>query len=277
MPFNVPVLAVIGHKKSGKTTVIERLVSKFTSKGLRVATAKHISEKGFVMDAEGKDTWRYSAAGADLVMAVTEAESILRVKEGMSKVSLDRMLKIAKDNGADILILEGFSSLVLEDKRVGKIVCVRDWEEYEEFNEKTLGEVLAYCSFQPLGKPALNIEEELLVIAEKAARFIKKRRRIAEVLGQLAGLDCAKCGKATCEELAEAIYEGQASLGDCVPLKLKPELKTRIMVDDSEVPIQPFVSEMVRKSILGMVSALKGVSLGGQEEVTISISRRRIS
>jgi len=63
-------------------------------------------------------------------------------------------------------------------------------------------------------------------------------------------------------------------LDDCVPLKLKPELKTRIVVDDSEVPIQPFVSEIVRKTILGMVSALKGVSLEGQEEVTISISRK---
>jgi len=277
MSSSIPVLAVIGHKKSGKTTVIERLVSEFRSKGLRVAAAKHISEKGFSMDAQGKDTWRYSAAGADPVIAVTETESIVKAKDGMGKVSLDRMLKLAGDNGADILTLEGFSSLVLEDRRVGKIACVRNREEYEEFKKKTQGEALAYCSFEPLGEPVLNIERSLQAIAEKAAEFIEKRRRIGQILSQLAGLDCAKCGKATCEELAEAIYEGQASWDDCLPLRLKPELKTRITVDDSEVPLQPFVSEIVRKTILGMVSALKGVSLEGQEEVKVSISRPRIS
>jgi len=277
MPISVPVLAVIGHKKSGKTTIAEALVSEFTGKGLRVATAKHVSEKSFSMDTKGKDTWRHSVAGANPVMAVSDAELFIKMKNGGDKVSLDRMLKIAQEDRADVLILEGFSSLVLEKKLVGKIVCVRNRKEYEEFREKTRGEVLAYCSFQPLGEPVFHIEEGLRVIVEEAARFIEKRERIAEILGQLAGLDCAKCGKATCEELAEAIYEGQASLDDCVPLKLKPELKTRITVGDSEVPIQPFVSEIVRKTILGMVSALKGVSLEGQEEVMISISRRRIS
>lgn len=58
--------------------------------------------------------------------------------------------------------------------------------------------------------------------------------------------------------LAVAIYKREAKLSDCIPLKLRSKLKTRITINDAEVPIQPFVSKVIRNSILGMVSSLKG-------------------
>jgi molybdopterin-guanine dinucleotide biosynthesis protein B len=271
MHVNVPVLAVIGHKKSGKTTIIELLISELASRGLQVAAIKHVGEKGFLLDTKGKDTWRYSTAGANPVIAVSNTEVVIKVKNGTENIPLDRMIKLAEDNEADVLILEGFSSLVLKDKRVGRIVCLRNREEYGEFNEKMQGEVLAFCSFQQLGEPILNIQEGFPVIVRKVSELVEKRKKVFEILGQLAGLDCGKCGWATCEELAEAIYKRQASLEDCVPLKPKPKLKARIRIRDSEIPLQPFVSEIIRKSILGMVSSLKGVTVRGDEEVHITI------
>lgn len=273
MDGGIPVIAVLGHRKSGKTTVVETLISELVSKGYRPASAKHISHEGFSMDTVGKDTWRHSAAGANPVVAVSDVESIIKMKT--RSFPLERILRTAEENGANILVLEGFSSLTLEDRRVAKIICLRDTEEFEDYRGKAQGDVLAFCSFKPLGKPALSIGEDLLTILGKAEEFIRKRERICEIMSQLPSLDCGKCGKPTCEELAEAVQAGRASLTDCVPLRLKPKLKAKITVEGSEIPVQPFVSEIVRKSILGMVSTLKGVSVEGHEEVKVTISRRK--
>jgi len=225
---NIPVLAVIGHRKSGKTTVAEALISELVSRGFKVAACKHISEKGFSMDTRGKDTWRFSEAGANQVMAVSDEEFIVRMKNGFERFSLDKTYRIVGDNGADVLILEGFSSLILKDKQVGKIICVRRSEECEKFKKKAQGAIIAFCSFQPIGRLVLSITEDLVVLKEKAIRFIEEAKRISDILAQLAGLDCGKCGKATCEELALAISKGQANLDHCIPLYVKPKLKTRL-------------------------------------------------
>jgi hypothetical protein len=72
--------------------------------------------------------------------------------------------------------------------------------------------------------------------------------------------------------MAVAIYTKKAKLSDCITLRLRSEVRTRIIIDKVEVPIQTFVSEIIRKSVLGMISSLKGVSVKGNERVHISIS-----
>lgn len=271
MSINVPVLAVIGRKHSGKTTVVEGLVADFVKKGLRVATVKHVSQSGFSMDSEGKDTWRHSVAGANPVILVSDKEMTIKIRDG-ELVSLGTLSKIAEENKANVIIVEGHSFIVLKDKRVGKIVCVRSKEEYSEFKENAIGEVLAYCSIQPIEEQVLNTKTGLPIMIEKAISFIEKSQKIIEIQRQLFGLDCQKCGKTTCWELADAIFKGEAELENCVPLKAKRELKATIIVKNAEVPIQPFVAEIVRKTVLGMISTLKGVNINGEEQIHIIIT-----
>ncbi len=218
MSVNVPFLAVIGRKHSGKTTVVEGLVANFVKKGLRVATVKHVSQSGFSMDSEGKDTWRHSVAGANPVILVSDKEMTIKIRDGAS-VSLGTLSKIAEENKANVIIIEGHSFIVLKDKRVGKIVCVRSKEEYNEFKENAIGEVLAYCSIQPIEEQVLNTKTGLSVMTEKATIFIEKSQKIIEIQKQLFGLDCQKCGKATCWELADAIYRGEAEARRVLPVK----------------------------------------------------------
>ena len=71
MRLKVPVIAVLGHKSSGKTTVIEKCIRELTKKGLKVASVKHVALKGFSLDSKGKNTWRHSAAGANPVVSVS--------------------------------------------------------------------------------------------------------------------------------------------------------------------------------------------------------------
>jgi len=271
LDIRIPILAVLGHKNSGKTTVAEHIVSTLVKRGFKVAVAKHIGKKGFSMDSEGKDTWRYSVAGANPVIAISNSETTVKLKIGEDDISLDWMLRASAENGADVLVMEGFSFLILKDKRVGKIICVRNVKEYNEYKEKGEGEILAYCSFKSLGEPILEIGKDLQRIVDKVVRFVTKRQRIFSILGELPGLNCRKCGRSSCLDLAEAIYAGEASVEECVLLKLKPKLKTRIIIEEGEVPIQSFVSEVIRRSVLGMISTLKGVNISGEEEIRIEI------
>ncbi len=267
---NVPVIGVVGRKDSGKTVIIESIVQTLTKKGYRVATAKHVNQKGFSIDTEGKDTWRHSVAGANPVVSVSNIETGILIKDGVKRFSLDELLRFAPE--ADFIMLEGFSWLVLNDEHVGKILCVRTREEYEDYRKKAKGEIIAFCSMRPLGKPILRIKEDSKILVRQALKFIREKQKISKILCLLPGLDCTKCGYSTCEEMAVAIYGKEAKLNDCVPLRLRSKLKTRITVNDVEVPIQPFVSEIIRNSILGMVSSLKGVSVSGNEEIHVKIS-----
>ncbi len=265
----IPVLAVVGHKNSGKTAVIENIVRELTRRGCQVATAKHVNQKGFSMDTEGKDTWRHSAVGANPVVSVSDIETGILIKNGLKRFSLDQLFSFTPE--ADIIVLEGFSRMVLNDERVGKIFCVRDRKEYEDFVERTRGKIIASCSVQPMRSPVLRIREDSPILVKRASKFIKRERKISDILNRLPGLNCRKCGHLSCEEMAVAIYRRKAKLSDCVTLRLRSKLKTRITIDDVEVPIQPFVSEVIRNALLGMISSLKGVSVRGSEKVHVKI------
>jgi molybdopterin-guanine dinucleotide biosynthesis protein B len=65
-PVAPPLVAIVGKKKSGKTTVIERLVAELVRRGWRVGTIKHGHH--FDLDTEGKDSWRHRAAGSERVV-----------------------------------------------------------------------------------------------------------------------------------------------------------------------------------------------------------------
>jgi molybdopterin-guanine dinucleotide biosynthesis adapter protein len=62
-----PVLAIIGKKNSGKTTLIEKLIPELIALGLLVGTIKH-HHGAISMDQPGKDTWRHKQAGAHTVL-----------------------------------------------------------------------------------------------------------------------------------------------------------------------------------------------------------------
>ena len=271
MNKKLATIGVVGRKDSGKTSVVVSIIEELTNGGYQVATAKHINQQAFSMDTEGKDTWRHSAAGANPVLSVSDIETAVLIRDGVQQFSLERMRRFAPD--ADILVIEGLSSLTLTDEQVGKIVCVRNGEEYSEFKQKASGEVIAYCSTQPMGKPILNIEKDLQALVERVVRYVRRNRETWEIRSRLPGLDCAKCGYTTCEEMALAIYRRKATLEDCVTLSSRSRLKTRLIIDDAEIPLQPFVSEIIRKSLLGMVSTLKHVSIRGNEEIHVEIVR----
>lgn len=63
-------VAFIGRSNSGKTTLVERLARELKRRGRTAAVVKHAAH-GFSLDHKGSDSWKFSQAGADGVMAVS--------------------------------------------------------------------------------------------------------------------------------------------------------------------------------------------------------------
>lgn len=63
----IPTVCFSAWSGTGKTTLIEKLVNKLKSRGLRVAVIKHDAHE-FEIDKPGKDSWRFAQAGADVTL-----------------------------------------------------------------------------------------------------------------------------------------------------------------------------------------------------------------
>ena len=100
------VWGVVGWKNSGKTGLMERLVSEFTSRGLSVSTLKH-AHHSFDVDHEGKDSHRHRVAGAtEVLLASGTRWALMHELRGDAEPTLDEMLK--RLSPVDLVLVEGY-------------------------------------------------------------------------------------------------------------------------------------------------------------------------
>ncbi|MFH1327276.1 MAG: (Fe-S)-binding protein [Candidatus Bathyarchaeota archaeon] len=90
-------------------------------------------------------------------------------------------------------------------------------------------------------------------------------------MSKLPMLDCAHCGFSTCAELAEAISNGAAVIKAC--WVLNQEEKVALKINRKNVPLSPFVQDIIRKTVLGMLSSLKHVGMKGEEHLLIVVQK----
>jgi molybdopterin-guanine dinucleotide biosynthesis adapter protein len=104
--MTAPVFGIVGWKNSGKTTLMVRLISTFSTRGLRVSAIKH-AHHGFEVDQEGRDSFRYREAGASTV-AVSSASrfAVMTGLGGRPEPALSELIRHIE--GADIILVEGF-------------------------------------------------------------------------------------------------------------------------------------------------------------------------
>ena len=101
----IPIITVVGTSDSGKTTLIEKLISQLVSNGFRVGSVKH-DVHGFEMDREGKDSWRHKHAGASTTI-ISSPRQIGMVKDVDHEFSLKEIGDRFFD-GMDIIMAEGY-------------------------------------------------------------------------------------------------------------------------------------------------------------------------
>lgn len=97
---------VTGWKNSGKTGLMERLVTEFTGSGLRVSTVKH-AHHVFDVDQPGRDSYRHREAGAtEVLLSSRKRWALMHEHRGTAEATLDELL--AKLSLVDLVLIEGF-------------------------------------------------------------------------------------------------------------------------------------------------------------------------
>lgn len=244
-------VAVIGFKGSGKTTVAELLVRSLKSRGLRVAALKH-AHGGITLYDD--DSSRLFKAGADFAAALSEGEA-LELKRGRANL----WQYIAALRGFDFLVVEGFKS----EFPGSRVVVARNAEEAKQLSSPL---VIAYTGGVARERPAPELPAPLV-------DFESEPERLADLVLErsmepLPALNCGFCKYGSCVALAEAIARGEASHEECAVLKST----VRLVVDGAPIELNPFVQDVVRNVLLGLVSSLKGVPRNPRKvEVTVSV------
>ncbi len=97
-------MSVVGRSNSGKTVLICGLLPELKKRGYCVATIKH-DVHGFDIDKPGKDTWKHSQAGADIVV-ISSPEKMAMIEKVNAELTLDQI--IDRIDGVDLILVEGY-------------------------------------------------------------------------------------------------------------------------------------------------------------------------
>lgn len=98
------IIAVIGHKGSGKTTFLRKLIPALVARGYRVGTAKHVGPE-VEPDTPGKDTQLHREAGAERVLLYSDLHGALFWDHDGVPVD-EYITRFMTD--LDLVLLEGF-------------------------------------------------------------------------------------------------------------------------------------------------------------------------
>ena len=100
------VWGITGWKNSGKTGLMERLITEFSARGLKVSTLKH-AHHTFDVDHEGRDSYRHRAAGAsEVLLSSRNRWALMHEMRGEDEASMEALL--AKLSPVDLVLVEGF-------------------------------------------------------------------------------------------------------------------------------------------------------------------------
>lgn len=102
--MSIPVFSFVAFSGTGKTTFLEKLIPELKARGLRVAVYKHDAHE-FEIDKKGKDSWRFTAAGADVTVISSNTKAAVMENRYVSPEEL-----VAGLHDVDIIITEGYKA-----------------------------------------------------------------------------------------------------------------------------------------------------------------------
>lgn len=243
------VVTILGLTGSGKTTVIENIIKELKSRGFSVGSIKQIHNEAFRMDTEGKNTWRHRKAGAGTVTARSHQETdILYVGE------LD-IYQVLSHYTEDYIIMEG-----VRDAVVPEIATCQE-DVYPEISPLTIAisgrfsntEVKEYKKI-----PVINALEDITILVDL---IIEKT---PSLMSDVDPKCCSKCGY-DCRTFLSKCLNGERKIDECI---LKHS-KVSLMVNGSEIVMVPFVENILRNEILGVVKELKGYKHNAKIEIEL--------
>lgn len=156
--MDIPIISFIGWSGSGKTTFLEKLIPVLRARGLRTAVLKSDGHE-FQMDREGKDTFRFTAAGAECVAIANSRRAAILENRPLSFGELCGHIR-----NVDIILAEGWYSQPLP-----RIEVFRGHDRLRCADPENLWAVITDESISP-GVPVFGPED-----AEPVAELIMER------------------------------------------------------------------------------------------------------
>ena len=100
-----PIVSIVGKSKSGKTTLIEKLIKELKLRGYRVATIKHVPQD-IAFDEPDKDSWRHIQAGSEAT-TISSPNKVVLIKPVTQEPTLGEIIRFFGED-YDIILTEGF-------------------------------------------------------------------------------------------------------------------------------------------------------------------------
>ncbi len=164
----IPVISVVGKSNSGKTTYLEKLIPVIKSRGIKIGVIKHDAHK-FDIDIPGKDSWRLTQAGAD-VMVISSAEKLAIIEKRKEDISLDEI--VSRIHDVDLILTEGYKAGTKPKIEIHRAVLKRELLCEPQ-------ELLALASDEnfDMGVPCLSLDnlEEMVDIIEDYMRKYERK------------------------------------------------------------------------------------------------------
>lgn len=250
------IVNVIGiGRKTGKTHLVLELLQLLRKRGFRVSTIKHIAEGSF--DTEYKDTWHHLQAGAEQVAALSSNE-LITIKR-VAAPSLHGVLKTLSGT-SDVVLVEGFKT-----SEFPKILVARNIHEVDELIQKTFNVIAISGSIlQELPHRSSYQGIPLLPPDELVSLLIQQFHN--QTISRLPHLDCGRCGYASCDQMAQAIMDGDAAITQCNALS---DHKVQLVVNGMPVTLSVFPANFIYNTVLGMIANLHGAT--APKKVTLDI------
>ncbi|MFA5905230.1 MAG: molybdopterin-guanine dinucleotide biosynthesis protein B [Desulfobacula sp.] len=155
------IITIVGKSDSGKTTLLEKLITELTGRGYRIGTVKHAHD-GFEMDKDGKDSWRHRKAGACATLVITD-DKIAMIRDDRTGY-IEKMQTYLFD--VDIILAEGFKR-----QKLPKIEIFRTNSGHKEplcMEDRTLIAFVTDSGYKP-NVPVFGLED-----IGRIADFIEK-------------------------------------------------------------------------------------------------------
>jgi len=106
----IPIIAFIGHRKSGKTTLLTRLIPVLVQRGYRVGTVKHVSPC-VELDRAETDSDQHRRSGAEQVLIYSDARYML-IRELLPAEKVEETIT-RLFQGFTVVLVEGFKQSAL--------------------------------------------------------------------------------------------------------------------------------------------------------------------
>lgn len=249
------IVGIAGYSKSGKTTLILKLIKEFQKRGKKITVIKHRScdvngygtsinsveehSHELMPETYDKDTHKFSNLGVStLLLSNNEARSVWK-----QQFTLEELLTHVD---TDLVIVEGNKRA----RNYPRIVCTDGRENPENL---FVGLELAQYGVKACNTsdvPLVNDVENLCDIIE-ASGF------------KLPDLNCGECGHNTCYEMGKSIVKGEKKIEDCTSLYSD----INIWINGEKLPVKKFVQDCLRGTITGFLSSLKGANIHGKVKI----------